>query len=1058
MKINTPLKSASTAVLALLLQLLSQSFSACAAESVKLTLKGVWPGHARGPAQDIAVQGQYAYVAAQEGGLIILDVSDPANPVRVSSHETSGPAQCVAAAGNHAYVADGSAGLQVIDVSDPANPMHVGGYITSGSFSGVSVAGNHAYLAGSRQEGATWTNGVQVIDISDPANPVRVGGYDTSGYAQGVAVAGNYAYVTETPRWTGSNSVGGGLQVIDVSDPANPVRVGGYDTIGSAQGVAVAGNYAYLTETPRWTGSNSVGGGLWVIDVSDRANPVRVGDYDTGGSAQAQGVAVAGSHAYVTGWHQGETNWINGLQVINVTDPTNPMRVGGYDSSANTVGVAVIGNHTYLAGGEAGLQVIDVSNPANPLRVGGYNTGGWAEGVAVAGGHACVSDGGAGLQVLDVSNPANPARVGGYDASAWARGVVVAGNHAYVTDGKPYLYGEGLVVLDVSDPANPLRVGGYDTSGSPVALAVIGNLAYVADAGDWFTTGEGLLVFDISNPANPVRMGSYNTLPTGMAVVGNHAYLTDYDGLQVIDVSSPASPVRMGGYATIGYAQAVAVAGNHAYVAEMPRWTGSNYVGGGLQVINVTDPTNPMRVGGYDSNANTVGVAVIGNHTYLAGGEAGLQVIDVSDPANPVHVGGHNTGGSASGVAVLGDLIYVADGRSGLLILEQSLVPPPARGWFQVAMPPATAPPARAFHSMVYDSARGVTLMHGGVGSSYPVMTDTWAWDGKNWTLFEPQGPGGFGASMAFDPDRGVAVLHGGFGNNGTSLGATWEWDGETWTQVSPGGGPGNRAGSAMVYDPQHKRVLLQGGGVDVEGNTILSDTWAWDGSSWQQITNANGPARVQHQMAYNQKRQVMVLFGGFGPLGTGPVDTWEFDGTQWHQVATNGPPGARQFPVLTYDPWRQAILLTGGCQYPPYGGAAYKYFNDVWEWNGVAWSELPVPGTHRTPVGGTDGAYDPRRDRVVQFGGSPDIVNHVASRETWEYGFPELRLTGIEREPEGIVVRWTGGAPPYHLQSRTNLSEGDWQDLGVPTDQTSATNPPAANSGFIRVLRVGAP
>jgi hypothetical protein len=36
-------------------------------------------------------------------------------------------------------------------------------------------------------------NGLQVLDVSNPANPQRVGGYDTSGLALGVAVSGNYS-------------------------------------------------------------------------------------------------------------------------------------------------------------------------------------------------------------------------------------------------------------------------------------------------------------------------------------------------------------------------------------------------------------------------------------------------------------------------------------------------------------------------------------------------------------------------------------------------------------------------------------------------------------------------------------------------------------------------------------------------------------------------------------------------------------------------------------------------------------------------------------------------
>ena len=61
----------------------------------------------------------------------------------------------------------------------------------------------------------------------------RVGGYNTSGRAYGVAVSGNYAYVLDYDA---------GLQVIDVSNPANPQRVGGYDYGGNALGVAVSGN------------------------------------------------------------------------------------------------------------------------------------------------------------------------------------------------------------------------------------------------------------------------------------------------------------------------------------------------------------------------------------------------------------------------------------------------------------------------------------------------------------------------------------------------------------------------------------------------------------------------------------------------------------------------------------------------------------------------------------------------------------------------------------------------------------------------------------------------
>ncbi|MEK7686191.1 MAG: hypothetical protein AAB466_12285, partial [Verrucomicrobiota bacterium] len=82
-------------------------------------LVGQWPGFARGDARGVAVSGNYAYVAA-ESGLLVINVRNPANPVRVGHYDTSGFALGVAVSGNYAYVADFDAGLQVIDVRNPA--------------------------------------------------------------------------------------------------------------------------------------------------------------------------------------------------------------------------------------------------------------------------------------------------------------------------------------------------------------------------------------------------------------------------------------------------------------------------------------------------------------------------------------------------------------------------------------------------------------------------------------------------------------------------------------------------------------------------------------------------------------------------------------------------------------------------------------------------------------------------------------------------------------------------------------------------------------------------
>ncbi|MBK8232988.1 MAG: hypothetical protein IPK72_20990 [Candidatus Eisenbacteria bacterium] len=88
---------------------------------------------------------------------------------------------------------------------------------------------------------------------------------------------------------------------------------------------------------------------------------------------------------------------------------------------------------------------------------------------------------------------------------------------------------------------------------------------------------------------------------------------------------------------------------------------------------------------------------------------------------------------------------------------------------------------ARQGHALAYDSARGRTVLFGGVEvSSY--VSDTWEWDGSNWTRQNPavSPPARSGHALAYDSARGRTVLFGGFyavAGNGSYLSDTWEWD-----------------------------------------------------------------------------------------------------------------------------------------------------------------------------------------------------------------------------------------------------------------------------------------
>ena len=127
---------------------------------------------------------------------------------------------------------------------------------------------------------------------------------------------------------------------------------------GDAVDVKVAGNFAYVALYEA---------GLAIFDVSNPTNGVLAGTCETIGTAQ--GLDVSGNYVYLAGGDAGNAD----LQVIDISNPANCLRVGavGINGRANTV--TVVGNYAYLAADAVGLEVVDVSNPANPIRVGGYD-------------------------------------------------------------------------------------------------------------------------------------------------------------------------------------------------------------------------------------------------------------------------------------------------------------------------------------------------------------------------------------------------------------------------------------------------------------------------------------------------------------------------------------------------------------------------------------------------------------------------------------------------------------------------------------------------------------
>jgi hypothetical protein len=330
---------------------------------------------------------------------------------------------------------------------------------------------------------------------NDSLNVRRVGQCATPGEAVDVAVSDTLVYVTDRQY---------GLRVISVSDPANPQDVGHFDTLRSAQGVALSDDYVYVASLR----------GLRVISVSDPANPREVGRCDT--LLHAYDVVCSGGYAYVAAWD-------SGLRVVSIADPANPVEVGHCDIPGRGHGVSVKGQYVFVAAYDSGLRVISVVDPSHPEEVGvcaipwGQNTG-----VAVSGNYAYVAAGLEGLRVVSISDPTHPVEVG--NCTGRALGVAVDSGYAYVAG-----YRDGLRVISIADPAHPVEVGHYKMSSWANAAAVCGGYVYVAyglsglqvfqyypGVGDLDVDTDSLAVMD-----DTIQLGRSGSYALGAFVLGN---------------------------------------------------------------------------------------------------------------------------------------------------------------------------------------------------------------------------------------------------------------------------------------------------------------------------------------------------------------------------------------------------------------------------------------------------------------------------------------------------------------------------------------------------------
>jgi len=283
-------------------------------------------------------------------------------------------------------------------------------------------------------------------------------------------------------------------------------------------------------------------------------------------------------------------------------------------------------------------------------------------------------------------------------------------------------------------------------------------------------------------------------------------------------------------------------------------------------------------------------------------------------------------------------------------------------GWVDVT-PALGNPPIRSAGTMAWDPVTGHVMMFGGENGSQ--LGDTWLWNATNNTWTEhlsvnPQPAARNRPSLVTDPVQAGVLLVGGRSSTNAYFSDTWRWDGTDWTEVIPstpgGGGPhaadGGVASMGLTYDALRDRFVMFGGVLNNGSTFRTADTWEYDRSTWTQTAatipaTVATPARNAVCTVYVASAQTTCLFGGF--LGSGGAagalgDTLEYQTAAIATATTFGSScaGSAGTPTLSVTglPWQGDLVRLELGSIPPAPAISVISIG----FSNTVWAGIPLP------------------------------------------------------------------------------------------------------------------
>jgi len=323
-------------------------------------------------------------------------------------------------AGNEYALLGVRTGTSIVNVTNPANPVEVA-FIPgpNSTWRDLKTHSTYAYIV---TEGTTPSSsrGLQIVDLSQlPATATLVNTIDTwFTRAHNIFIDNGYAYVI------GTNN-GGGMHILDLSNPVNPVRTNYY----------TGSNYIHDVYVWNDTVVAAAEDSYDLISVSNKFSPQLL----------SVSLILPGIYAH-SGWMTEDKRYFIGTEEFNVRDITvwdlqdrsswnlvvSSWHMPG--SSAYVHNLFIKGDFAHISYYTSGYVVLDISDPTNPQLAGHYDTypqnnggtynGAWGCYPYLPSGNTLISDIQTGLYVLKF-NASIPVELTSFTAQVFRQAVTL---------------------------------------------------------------------------------------------------------------------------------------------------------------------------------------------------------------------------------------------------------------------------------------------------------------------------------------------------------------------------------------------------------------------------------------------------------------------------------------------------------------------------------------------------------------------------------------------------------------------------------------------------------